>query len=130
MRGLRWALTLFGPSATDQEFEPIRDALRWFTGELGDARNLDVYLERERQEKEREALERKRERAYDAVITAMNSRRLRTLMLDLVAWGALGKWRDHASARMPLEPYVNRRIDRLWSRISGAGDLAAMDDEE
>ena len=50
--------------------------------------------------------------------------------LDLVAWAALGKWRDHASARLPLEPYVNRRIDRLWSRISGAGDMAAMDDDE
>jgi len=31
---------------------------------------------------------------------------------------------------MPLEPYVSRRIDRLWAKIGTAGDLWAMDDEQ
>jgi inorganic triphosphatase YgiF len=130
MRRLRSALSLFRSAVNDADFGRIRDELRWFTGELGDARNLDVYLKRDLPEVERETLEAKREHAYGHVAEAMNSQRFRTLMLDLVAWTALGKWRDHATAGKPLEPYVNRRIDRLWHKITAAADLADMDAEE
>jgi inorganic triphosphatase YgiF len=130
MRRLRSALSLFRTAVGDADFGRIRDELRWFTGELGDARNLDVYLRRDLPEVEREALETKREHAYDHVVAAMNSHRFRTLMLDLVAWAAIGEWREHPNAERPLEPYVNRRIDRLWHKITAAGDLADMDADE
>jgi inorganic triphosphatase YgiF len=130
MRRLRSALTLFRSAIVDDEYMHLREELRWFTGELGDARNLDVYLRREEGGDERDFLQDKRERAYDAVIEAMDSARFRTLMLDLVAWSALGEWRGHANAQMPLEPYVSRRIDRLWAKVGMAGDLSAMDDEQ
>jgi inorganic triphosphatase YgiF len=130
MRRLRSAFTLFRSAILDAEFPHLREELRWFTGELGDARNLDVYLQREDGGDERALLEGRRERAYDAVIEAMDSARFRTLMLDLVAWSALGEWRGHANAQMPLGPYVSRRIDRLWAKIAMAGDLWVMDDEQ
>ena len=53
MRRLRSALTLFKPAIEDVEFEHLRQELRWFTGELGDARNIDVYSERELADDER-----------------------------------------------------------------------------
>src|SRR4030095_3700626 len=73
MRRLRSAFTLFRPAISDEEFEDIRDELRWFTRELGAARNLDVYLERDIPDGDRQRLELKREQAYDGVITAMDS---------------------------------------------------------
>jgi inorganic triphosphatase YgiF len=130
MRRLRAALTLFRTAVTDAQFGHIKDELRWFTGQLGDARNLDVYLKRDLPDAERERLKHRRELAYDEVVTAMNSPRLRSLMIDLVAWIALGEWRGRDPARMPLEPYANRRIDRLWHKVSAAGDLADMDEDE
>jgi inorganic triphosphatase YgiF len=129
MRRLRSALSLFRPAIADHEFEHIREELRWFTGQLGDARNLDVYLQRDIADEERGPLERKREEAYDTVVAAMDSARFRRLVLDLIAWAALGQWRGHAAAEKPLEPVINHRIDRIWHRIKGAGDLADMDDE-
>jgi triphosphatase len=130
MRRLRSALALFRPAIAGQEFDRIRDELRWFTAELGDARNLDVFLQRDLPDGERERLERKRECAYGSVITAMESRRFRLIILDLVSWAALGEWRHHRKAGGPLGPFANRRIDRLWTRISHHKKLSAMDDQE
>ena len=86
MRRLRSAFALFRPAIADGEYLRLREELRWFTSQLGDARNLDVYLERELQERERRALMRQRKRAYCQVIAAMGSQRLRDLLLDLVGW--------------------------------------------
>ena len=130
MRRLRAGLSLFRSAIMDSEFPRLRDELRWFTGELGDARNLDVFLQRELPPDQRRQLTENREAAYDRVIAALDSTRFRTLMLDLVTWAALGPWHDHANAGLPIEPYVNRRIDRLWNRISAADHLTRMDEEE
>ena len=47
MRRLRSAFTLFRPVLRGAGYERLRMELRWFTAQLGDARNLDVYLERD-----------------------------------------------------------------------------------
>jgi inorganic triphosphatase YgiF len=130
LRRLRAAMSLFRTSIADEEFVRIRGELRWFTGQLGDARNLDVYLQRDLPAAQARTLRENREAAYDRVIEAMDSRRLRTLMLDLVSWSMLGEWRDRPNARLPIEPYVSRRIDRLWHKVNGADHLSRMDDEE
>ncbi len=130
MRRLRSALSLFRPAISDEEFGTIRDELRWFTGQLGDARNLDVYLQRDLPNEERHRLEMKRKEAYDEVIAAMDSQRLRRLMIDLVAWTALGEWRRQGMAGSPLEPFINSRIHRLWTKVKHAKKLQKADDEE
>jgi triphosphatase len=130
MRRLRSAFTLFRPAIGDEECERIRAELRWFTGQLGDARNLDVYLQRDLDPDERPPIVQKREAAYDTVIDAMDSQPFRRLTLDLVAWSALGEWRRHPKASQPLTPFVNRRIDRLWARISRSADPAELRDQE
>jgi inorganic triphosphatase YgiF len=46
MRRLRSAFTLFRPVIADERFQELREEVRWFTDQLGDARNLDVLLKR------------------------------------------------------------------------------------
>lgn len=131
MRRLRSAMTLFRPAVEDVEFQHLRLELRWFTAQLGDARNLDVYLERDLPQDERDQLLLRRERAYEHVTDAMNSQRFRRLLIDLVGWCAIGAWRSGKLAQRPIQSFANRRLDRLWRTITGAGrDLSTMDEAE
>lgn len=129
MRRLRSALTLFRPAVEDVEFQHLRHELRWFTAQLGDARNLDVYLERDLDEDERRRMVRKREAAYDQVIDSMNSHQFRRLLIDLVGWAAIGSWRFHKTAQRPVASFAITRLDRLWRSITAFGhDLHRMDE--
>jgi inorganic triphosphatase YgiF len=129
MRRLRSAFTLFKPAIEDVEYQHLRQELRWFTAQLGDARNLDVYLERDLDEDERARALRKREQAYDRVSEAMNSHKFRRLLVDLTGWVAIGAWRSGKTAHRPVASFADRRLDRLWDSITSAGrDLAGMDE--
>lgn len=130
MRRLRSAFTLFKSAIADVEYHYLREELRWFTSQLGDARNLDVYLERDLPDDERERLSARRDEAYVHVIEAMNSPRLRRLMLELVGWLAFGPWRSSPQAQKPVGDYANRRLNRLWGTIDGPGQHLASIDEE
>lgn len=134
MRRLRSALTLFKPAIRDAEYEYLRAELRWFTGQLGDARNLDVFLQRDLPADERATLTGRREEAYDHLIQVMDSRRFRVLMLDLAQWTAFGPWRSSKLARKPVRGFAGQRLDRLWGSISEAGrhlaDLPEYDRHE
>jgi CHAD domain-containing protein len=113
----------------DVEFQHLRHELRWFSGQLGDARNLDVYLKLDLDEERHARAIRKREKAYDHVADAMNSSRLRRLLIDLVGWAAIGAWRSAKAAQRPVESFANRRLDKLWRPIaSRARGLASMDE--
>ena len=130
MRRLRSALTLFKPVVSDADFPRLRQELRWFTNHLGDARNLDVYLAGGMIETGRAQLEAKRERAYRTVIRTMNSKRLRTLLLDLVLWASLGQWRSGVKSIGALPRYAVKRVDKLWGGIEAAGERLAIMDED
>lgn len=132
MRRLRSALVLFRPAVEDVEFQHVRQELRWFAAQLGDARNLDVYLQRDDlSPSERDRLIRKRERAYALVADAMNSHKFRRLLIDLVGWCAIGAWRSGKLAQRPIQGFANRRLDRLWRSVTSAGrDLATMNEHD
>lgn len=132
MRRLRSAFSLFAPIIRDDPgFAPLRDELRWFTSELGEARNLDVFLKRpELQPAERVKLEAAREAQYEAIVAVLASSRFRTLMLDLAAWILTGDWRQRRRAGKRLARFTARRIDRLWDDIEiRGGDLASLAEE-
>lgn len=129
MRRLRSAFTLFRPAVEDVEYQHLRHELRWFTAQLGDARNLDVYLERDLEGDERAKLTRKRERAYDEVTDAMNSHKFRRLLIDLIGWVALGAWRSGKVAAKPVGSFAARRLDRLWDSVTKEADIATMDED-
>ncbi|MEA3001265.1 MAG: triphosphatase, partial [Sphingomonadales bacterium] len=116
MRRLRSAFSLFRPALGGDEYEALREELRWFTGTLGEARNLDVFLAggSEAAVADRATLEAAREQAYDRVIEALDTRRFRDLMLGLVAWTDGGAWRERRKAQAPLLDFARSRLDRLW----------------
>jgi len=131
MRRLRSAFSLFAPVMRREGFAELREELRWFTASLGDARNLDVYLAgTELSGEARAALVAAREQAYDAVVAAAGSARFRRLMIDLVAWSAVGPWRTRRRARAPLSRFAAARLDRLWEKVAARGaSLAELDEE-
>ena len=132
MRRLRSAFSLFRPVIVDERFPELREEVRWFTDQLGDARNLDVLLKRtgDRSEELRTLLESERERAYAGVLDALGSARLRRLMLDLIGWIETGPWRDRARAREPLDDFASAQLDKRWRKVKRPGsDLARLEPE-
>lgn len=129
MRRLRSALSLFRPVLGDSEYDRIRHELRWFTTELGHARNLDVLLQSDLARDQRKALEENRAAAYDNVILSMNSNRFQRLMFELLNWSAVGDWRQSKAAERRLAPFANGRIDRIWAKIAAERHLGRMSGE-
>lgn len=137
MRRLRSALTLFRPVLIDSDFARLRSELRWFTDQLGDARNLDVILATKPLEgvppdpNLRRQLRRRRKQAYERVQRALAERRLPALILDLVAWSEVGDWRRQDAAQQPIGTFAEARLDRAWKRVRkqgrGLGALAVED---
>ncbi|MGZ8285178.1 MAG: CYTH and CHAD domain-containing protein [Allosphingosinicella sp.] len=137
MRRLRSALTLFRPVLIDADFPRLRSELRWFTDQLGDARNLDVILATRPQEGVqpdpalRRQLRRQRKEAYERVQRALAERRLPALILDLVAWSEVGDWRRQETAKPTIGPFAEARLDRAWKRVRKRGkELGALAAED
>ena len=134
MRRLRASLSLFGSAIRDREFERLREELRWFTSSLGDARNIDVFLNRYEpllSVRDRKALISARKAAYKTANSAIDSDRLRTLLLDYVEWLETGSWRKRRKAAGAVGPFAIQRLDRLWDRWCEAGaQLATLDEEQ
>lgn len=137
MRRLRSAFSLFRDVIADERAPALRQELRWLSGELGKARDLDVLIERLDDGGDRTRLLQAREAAYDSVADALASARVRTLMLELVAWLNVGAWQsppDATAAKRLREPVgtfaadVLRRYRRKVRRKGG--DLAALSPEE
>lgn len=128
IRRLRSAMALFRPAVADPELEQIQDELRWLIAELGDARNLDVYLERDLTDEQRSFVEERRSDAYDRAISVLDSARSRRLMLGLLSWAATGRWHENAMSNRPLPDFVNGRIDHLWSKVVRSRSIERMDD--
>jgi inorganic triphosphatase YgiF len=138
MRRLRSAFTFFRPVIADQHFNELREEVRWFTNQLGEARNLDVLLKRVPHGKHaaaadrdlRRRLEAARQRAYTTLLEALASLRLRRLMLDLVGWIETGDWRSSEPARQWLAAFGRARLDKRWSKVKKGGrHLATLDTE-
>jgi CHAD domain-containing protein len=138
MRRLRSAFTLFRPVIVDTRYEELREDVRWFTNQLGDARNFDVLMKRfgnPRGDAVGEALLRElkqeREAAYGQVLEALGSERLRTLLLELVAWIETGEWRiENSLAALPLPQFATLQLDKRWKKVrKGGRDLAGVDPE-
>lgn len=127
MRRLRSALTLFRPAISDERYEPLREELRWFTDQIGAARNQDVLLTRfgnlkgNTGKRVAERLETARDQAYAQVEEALSSRRFQFLMLELVEWLQLGIWRASELASQPIAKFAAAALDRRWRRVKRGG---------
>jgi len=132
MRRLRSAFNLFRPIlGHDPEYERLRKLLRRFNRRLGSARNLDVFLERLREDgPEPPQLLHLRDERYARLIVALDSRRFLRMMLRIVRWLHIGDWRERPEAKLPLEAFLDGRIDEQWAKLNLVGvHLASLDDE-
>jgi CHAD domain-containing protein len=125
IRRLRGALSLFSPMLAGDGLIQVTAELKWLTGELNDARDLDVFIA----ESFRPAARRHREwtgmaalgkallaaqtKAYDRAQTAARSARFGVAMLETTAWVESGDWTQDADPA------------RAASRTRPIGELAA-----
>jgi inorganic triphosphatase YgiF len=132
LRRLRSALPLFRPTVRGKDYQSVRDELGWLSGQLGDARNLDVLLAGDTGLGEggpdeggpaRGRLVKARARAYERVEAALASERARALMLRLALWIEAGAWRFRERASRDIAGLAAEQLERQWRRVRrhGAG---------
>jgi inorganic triphosphatase YgiF len=141
-RRLRGALATFEPVVADDEAKVIKAELKWLTGELDRARNLDVFLAGafSRARKDDRAgtaalgrrLRAEGAAAYERAKAAAASGRLRILTLGALKWIHLGAWTSAGAPGAALrdEPaadFAARTLKRERARIARKGeDLATL----
>jgi inorganic triphosphatase YgiF len=127
LRRLRSALTLFRHTVRGRDYQHLREELRWFAGQFGDARNFDVLLGPDAPPPFpddaglREALRPEREAAYDRVMAAIDSERARALVLRLALWLELGGWRFKPRAEGNVRALATHQLERQWRKVRRHG---------
>ncbi len=134
LRRLRSAFSIFKPMIGGDANTALREDLRWLAGELGDARNLDVLLERAKPGTLRDRILAAREAAYDRVGDVLGSSRVRLLMLDLMEWISMAERPEAPGgighARQPARDFAATALDRYRRKVKRGGrDLTDADDE-
>jgi len=120
LRRLRAAMSLFSKLLGDQETERVKSELKWLTGELAPARDLDVYVRKEIEplhgaaparrgmKKLAGALTSRRDATFGKARAAVESRRYRSLLLDTLQWLETGDWAKHQRryGHLPIEGFA------------------------
>ena len=134
LRRLRSAFSIFKPVISGEVHVSLREELRWLAAELGDARNLDVLLERAKPGALHDRIAAAREAAYDRVGDVLAQARVRALALDLTEWTASGDWLEAPGGthdpHQPARNFAITALDRFRRKVKKAGrELAHVDDE-
>jgi inorganic triphosphatase YgiF len=131
LRRLRAAIGVFSEVLDDRQLAGIESELRWIGGQLGPARDLDVFIAevvgplRARHHNDRKTsricrhFEHRRAVAYRRVAASLQSVRLRHLELDLTRWIEAGPWvtsRTGAAARRRDRPVSKLAVATLTRR--------------
>jgi triphosphatase len=134
IRRLRSAFSIFKPLFNHLAGLPLREDLRWLASELGNARNLDVLLERSSPGPLHDRLRAAREDAYATVEVTLASVRVRTMMLDIAQWTSTGSWLHEPDTRKlrdgSVHEFAGGILHRLRKRVKKNGhDLTEAADE-
>ncbi|SDM84915.1 Inorganic triphosphatase YgiF, contains CYTH and CHAD domains [Methylobacterium phyllostachyos] len=134
LRRLRSALSLFAPMlAGDPRAAGFNDEIKRVTEPFGHARNLDVFLGhtlpdliKARPEEAglvglRERAETARERAYDVVLTTLQSPQWRSLIIDFAGWIETGAWNAQPAAAERGQDFAARVLDKARGRLKKRG---------
>lgn len=132
IRRLRSAFSIFEPMIGNAGAD-LREGFRWLASELGDARNLDVLLERAKPGQLRDRIIVARETAYDRVCEVLSSPRVRLLMLDFAEWAAGDTWAGSfvgdAGRDQSARKFAIKALNRFRRKVKKDGrDLANADD--
>jgi triphosphatase len=129
VRRLRTAISLFKGILAGGQTEAMKLELKWLTGELGPARELDVFVKRA-VTKESNAngpslgavakdFRKRRRQAFERAAEAVASLRFRQLILDAAAWIAIGEWarnEDELRRSMRERPSPDAAAEELARR--------------
>jgi len=134
-RRLRSALSIFKEIVAGPEHDRLTAELRWISNLLGDVRNIDVLIDRLTDRDALAKLRAARKRRYGRLRKALDSARMRAMMIDLTTWISIGDWRtepDVADLRdRPALVFAHDALDKLRRRIGKRGQhLATIDEEE
>jgi len=131
LRKLRAAISIFTELLNDGQTERIESEIIWMTGELGSARDLDVYIKtrikplrklRPRKSGLREFasdLAIRRRIAYKKLRHAIDSPRYRSLILDILQWIEAGEWLRHSEIRAcrPVHRFAAKSLAQQCKRV-------------
>jgi triphosphatase len=104
VRRLRAVISLFKEMLSGPQTEAVKSELKWLTGELGPARELDVFMRHvvKRTDANKggghgldavvDDFRKRRRRAFDRAEEAVGSVRFRRLLLDVMTWIEIGDW--------------------------------------
>ena len=146
LRRLRAAIALFGPMLADNGQAGVKAELKWITGELGPARDLDVFLNdsyRPMLEPHRDwpelaglghTLREARTKAYDRAQAAVTSSRFGVLTHDVAAWIGMGEWttatgpKQTALRARPIGRLAPELLDKAHNAVASRGrNLKSLD---
>ena len=146
LRRLRTALSLFADLAVDARTPAVKRELKWLTGELGPAREFEVFLTRvvaplgkqHTRLSGMRTLSRdladQREAAVARALAAVSSRRFRELTGNVAGWIETGSWREPRSklardrSEQRIEAVARAQLKRRWKKIRKCGGrLAQLD---
>jgi CHAD domain-containing protein len=139
LRRLRAATSLFRILLHDSQTATIKAQLKWLTGELSPARELEVLVSRvvapmgKRRMRWRGMPSLSREIAdrHDAALKrardGVDSARFRGLAIDVAAWLAAGRWTTpednlvHDQGNLPIEDFAAEQLTRRWRKVRKKG---------
>ncbi len=147
LRRLRAAISLFAAANRDEARSGVRAELRWMANQMGEARDLDVYIEKVLEpaqahrgdDKFVELLadyRQRRQRAYETMAAAVRSPRFVYGALDAAAWVEAGAWlsnpRDSGkrARERPVVEHAREELSRRWRKVrKRSKKLASLEPE-
>ena len=139
LRRMRAAISLFSDMLVDPQTAAIKGELKWITGQLGPAREFEVFLTRVMKPVSsysppgrgmasifRELRDRRKE-ADERAHAAVGCRRFQTLVLDTAAWIETGDWIRVADdlirglRERPIAAAAADELHRRWKAILKKG---------
>jgi triphosphatase len=139
LRRMRSAISLFSDMLADPQTNALKTEFKWIAGELGPARELEVFLKRVvKPVTDREPqgaglavlsgeLRQGREDALARACSAVESQRFRDLVLDTAAWIEAGDWirnPDEIARALRTGPITGAaagELQRRWKTILKTG---------
>lgn len=134
LRRMRSAFSIFRPLLGADAARDLRDRLGQLAKALGQARDLDVLMQRAGAGPLRNRIASEREAAHDRVAEVLGAAQTRALMLDLVEWLHCGSWLTDPDTRdarsQPARAFAARALNRFRRKVKKEGrHLAELDDE-
>jgi inorganic triphosphatase YgiF len=143
LRRLRAAISLFSDLLPRARTEEIKAELKWLTNELAHARELDVFVQEQIEPAARDvvplrdSLAIKKElgarhaAALDRAMKAVNSKRCRALVVDVLDWIETGRSPSREVASTPVRKFASDEVRRRLKKARKAGraleNLSARD---